>query len=73
MAGNTSFMSVMSTKMAVKASSCGNIWTRSNVSRPVRRPLNRIRENAYAASADRNVCPMAAAPAMIIVLRNQLV
>ena len=41
----------MSRKIATIASSCGNICTSSSVTRPNRRPVNRMRENAYAASA----------------------
>ena len=59
-------------KIAVSASTAGNICTSISISRPIRRPLNRSRLNANAAAApisrDRNELMVAS----MTVLRNQI-
>jgi hypothetical protein len=59
-------------KIATNASAWGNICTSRTLSSPPLRPLKRIRENAYAANADRNVFARAAPPATRRVLRYHL-
>jgi hypothetical protein len=70
-AGKMSEMPLMSRKIATIASSCGNICTSSSVSSPKRRPVKRIRDRAYAASAPRNTVPTAVVSPMNSVLRYQ--
>ena len=62
----------MSRKIATTASICGNIWTSISDIRPKRRPVKRIRENAYAASAPRKTVPTAVTPPMTSVLTNHV-
>ena len=58
-------------KIATMARNCGNIWISSSDSRPIRRPRNRRRLNAYAARADRNTDAADDAAAMTTELTNQ--
>ena len=69
-AGNQSEIELMSRKIATTASICGNICTTTIEMSPNRRPVNRMRENEYAASAPRNTVPMAVMPATRIVFAN---
>ena len=63
----------MSRKIATTASICGNICTTTIEMSPTRRPVNRIRENEYAASAPRNTVPTAVTPATTRVFANHCV
>ncbi len=56
---------------ATTARNCGNIWIKSKNNNPVRRPENRRRLKANAASADRKIESRLASPAIITELRNQ--
>ncbi len=69
-AGNQSAIALISRKIATTASSCGNICTTTIEMSPNRRPVKRMRENEYAASAPRNTVPTAVMPAMMIVFAN---
>ena len=69
-AGNTSEMADISRKIATKASSCGNICTSRIDSSPNLRPRKRMREKAYAASAERNTAPTAVERPTITVFAN---
>ncbi len=69
--GNQSPIAVMSRKIATTPSNCGNICTTTIETSPTRRPVNRMREKEYAASAPSNVESTAVTPATMSVLANQ--
>lgn len=71
-AGNQSPIALMSRKIATTASNCGNICTTTIEMRPKRRPVKRMREKEYAASAPRNTVSTAVMPAIMSVLPNQV-
>jgi hypothetical protein len=69
-AGHRSVIVENMRKIATIARNCGNIWISSRASSPTRRPWNRNRLKAYAASADRNTDVTAATPAISTELPN---
>jgi hypothetical protein len=69
-AGKISPIATISRKIATTASSWGNICTTRSVVRPTRRPVNRMREKEYAASAPRNTVPAAVTSPITSVLTN---
>src|SRR5688500_2051796 len=70
MGGHSSVISVKIRYRATMARNCGNSWISSTPISPIRRPVNRNREKAKAAHAERNIDSAADATPMIRVFRN---